>query len=129
MQDIEEYGIIDVGMDAVIRSQQTNDSIECIVLNITKDYTDIMAVTADPRVCRLDAVELGILAPTGESVTKCTGRAIWHLKVDELSEKHDKYLVRIFVTDISQMDQRTLDLLIHQKGTFTSRGRAQASAS
>ncbi|MFC1717638.1 hypothetical protein ACFL6S_28510 [Candidatus Poribacteria bacterium] len=127
MQGIKEFGIIDVGMDAVIRSQQTNDSIECIVLNITKDYTDVMAVTADPRVCKLDAVELGILAPTGESVTRCTGRAIWHLKVDELGEKHDKYLVRIFVTDISQMDQKALDLLTHQKETFTGSEHAQAS--
>ncbi len=129
MQGIEEFGIINIGMDAVIRPQQTNDSIECIVLNITKDYTDVMAVTADPRVCELDAVELGILAPTGESVTKCTGRAIWHLKVDELGGKHDKYLVRIFVTDISQMDQKTLDFLIHQKGAFTGSEHAQASAS
>ncbi len=129
MQGIKEFGIIDVGMDAVIRSQQTNDTIECIVLNITKDYTDVMAVTADPRVCQLDAVELDILAPMGRSVTRCIGRAIWHLKVDELDEKHDKYLVRIFITDIGEMDQKRLNLLIHQRETFSDGESVQTSPS
>lgn len=123
MQRVEETEIIDVKLDAVMRFQQTDDTIECIILNITSDYTDVMAVASDPRVCKPMAVDLSIFVPAEQLPIRCTGRIIWHLESDEPTGKREKYLVRIFVADISPVDQKRLDLLIDQSRASVSSGR------
>ena len=124
MQCIEKTEVIDVELDGAIRFQQTHDTIKCIILNITRDYTDIMAVSSDPRVCEQQAIDLGIFAPTEKLPIKCTGRIIWHLESDELTERREKYLVRIFVAEISRFDQKRLDLLIYQnRASLTVKSR------
>ncbi len=121
MQSLEEIGVINTELDAIIRRQRTDDMIKCVILNINKDYTDAMAVTSDPRICRQGAIDLNISVPTENSPIRCTGRIIWHLKGDELTESHhEKCLVRIFIADISQMDQERLDRLISQKSLLGS---------
>ena len=37
MQRVEETEVIDVELDAVMRFQRTDDTIECIILNIARD--------------------------------------------------------------------------------------------
>ncbi len=124
MQNIEEIGVIDTELDATIHSQETDDTIECIILNITRDYTDVMAVASDPRVCERKAIDLGIFVPTEKLPIKCVGRIIWHLEGDELTgSRNERCLVRIFISDISQVDQERLDRLINQKKALLSSSR------
>jgi len=120
---VEECEIIDVELDAFMRFQRIDDTIECIILNITRDYTDVMAIASDPRVCKPVAVDLGIFVPAEQLPIQCTGRIIWHLESDEPTGKREKYLVRIFVADISSVDQKRLDLLIDQSRAPVSSGR------
>ena len=123
MQCAEKAEVMDVELDAVIRFRRTHEAIECIILNITRDYTDVMAVAYDSRVCERKAIDLGILVPTERLLIKCTGRIIWHLESDELTGKREKHLVRIFVADISRVDQKRLDLFIYQNRAFVGSGR------
>ena len=128
MEGVEEFGIIDIGFDAVIRSQQAHDVIKCVVFSITKNYGSVMAVVADSNICKSDAIELTIFAPTGRSLIRCTGRIIWHLQVSKPDDEREKYLVQIFITDISQIAQGRLDSLIHQRQAFTSDIRLQSGS-
>lgn len=123
MQRVEETEIIDVELDAVMRFQRTDDTIECIILNITRDYTDVMAVASDPRVCKPMAVDLYVFVPAEQLPIRCTGRIIWHLESDEPTRNREKYLVRIFVAHISSVDRERLGFLIDQSRTSVSSGR------
>ena len=112
MQSIAKDRAIEVELDALIQFQQTDDAIECVILNITNDYTDVMAVASDPRVCRRGAVDLSIIMPDGRAPVRCAGEIIWYLESDALMGKSGKYLARIFVPDTSRMVQEKLDRLI-----------------
>ncbi len=120
MRHVKEIKIMDIELDAVMRFQWTNDTMECVILSITRDYTDVMAVTSDPRVCKLMAVDLGIFVPGEQLPIRCTGSIIWHLESDEPTRKLGKYLVRIFVADISSVDQERLGTLIDQNRASVS---------
>ena len=84
-----------------------------------------MAVASDPRVCKPMAIDLGIFCPCRTITDPMYGRIIWHLESDEPTAKREKYLVRIFVADISPVDQKRLDLLIDQSRASVSSGRIQ----
>ena len=118
MQTAKKDRVIDVELDAFIRFQRSNDTIGCVIRNITSDYTDIMAVASDSRVCMREDVDIDIPEPDNDQVINCTGRIIWHLENDDLSAKQEKYLIRIFIAEINQTNQRRLDHLIAQKNSI-----------
>ena len=81
-----------------------------------------MAVASDPRICERESVELGIITPTGLPPIRCTGRIIWHLESSALYKGCEKYLVRIFIADISRIDERRLDSLVARKQALANSG-------
>ena len=107
--------IIHVGLDGIIQLQRTNDTIECLIRDINEDYSEALVVAFDPRVCIQEEIELKMFLPTERSPIKCSGRISWHADDGEQYEDKGKYMVRVFITHISRIDGRRLDLVISQK--------------
>ena len=122
MQDVMAARVIGVGLDGTIQFQKAKDTIECIVQDITEDYTETVVVASDPRVCMGEDVDLKIFLPTERSPVKCTGRIAWHREDEGLLEDSRGYLARIFITHMGRIDRRRLELVIARKRAFIGSG-------
>ena len=108
--------MIHVGLDGVIQLQQSGDTIECFIRDVNEDLTEATVVAFDPQVCEQEEVELSIFVPTERSPIKCVGSISWQPEDNEgLRKDQGECLARIFITDISRIDGRRLDLILTQK--------------
>lgn len=111
--------LIYTGLYGVIRFPQTGDTLGCFIYSISEDCTEAVIVTSSPRVCVREEVELRIILPVDRSPIKCLGR----IAEDKgLIDDIRGYSARIFITQISRIDQRRLELLISQKKALMGRG-------
>ena len=111
-----------LGLDGIIQFQQSNDTIECVVSDITEDYTEAMIVILDPCVYEGEDLDLSILVPAERSPIKCIARIVWPLKDDKVVSVRGSYLARVSITHISKIDRRRLDFIVSQKKAFVSGG-------
>lgn len=121
-------GTIDVGLSGTIQFQQTTDTAECIIQDISEDCARIMVFAPDTRFREREDVELRIFLPAERSPVKCTGRIVWHSDDEESFDDQRGYFAQISVTHISRINQRLLDLFIAQKRAFLSSGMGLSSA-
>ena len=119
---MQEIVTIDVNLDAVIRFQQTNDTIKCVMRSTSTDHSDFMVVASDSRIREEREVDLSIIVPTERSPIKCSGRITWYQVDDTSPDEREEYTARISIVNISRMNQRRLDLLIEQKQVIHSLG-------
>ncbi len=111
-----ESRMIHVGLDGIIQLQQSGDTIECFIRDINEDYTEAAVIAFNPQVSRQEEVELSIFVPTETSPIKCVGRISWHPEDNEgLRKDQGECLARVFVTHISRIDGKRLDLILTQK--------------
>lgn len=124
MQELAWSRLIDVGLDGIIRSKKTNDAVECTIHYITEDCMAVVVTAPDPHLCDMEYVEMMMFLPTERSPIKFNGRIVKHSQDDGLFRVRNGYVARVFVTEISRIDMRRLDLVIAQKRAFTrvSRG-------
>ena len=111
--------MVHVGLDGIIQLQRTGEIIECFIRDINEDYTEAMVITSDPRVRTQEEAELRIFMPTERSPIKCAGRISWHPEDDEQLRDSVNHLAHVFITHISRIDGRRLDLVIAQKRVLT----------
>ena len=114
---------IDVGFSGTIEFRPTGDTIECVIQYITKDFSDAVVFTSDPRVSRGEDVVLMISLPLDRTPVKCFGKIVARSVRTETLEETNGYLARIFISDISRLDRRRLELVIVQRKAFISAGK------
>jgi hypothetical protein len=108
-----------VGLDCIIHFRRANDILGCVIHTITGDYTEAVLVASDPGVSKEDDVELRILLPVERSPIICTGR----ISVDESEVKGSgKYSAKVFISNISRLDQRRLEVFLERKKAFIGGG-------
>jgi hypothetical protein len=113
-----------VGLDCIIRFRRSNDILGCVIHTITGDYTEAVLVASDPGVSREDDVELRILLPVERSPIRCTGR----ISADESEvEGSGEYSAKVFISSISRLDQRRLEVFIERKKAFIGGGSNASS--
>lgn len=111
-----ESRMINVGLDGIIQLQQSDDTIECFIREINEDYTEAIVIALDPQVCKQEEVELSIFIPTERSPIKCVGSIFWRPEDNEgLRKDQGECLAEVFITHISRIDGRRLDLILTQK--------------
>ena len=115
---------IEIDLDGVIQFQQTKDTTECLIRNISEDCKGVMIITtSDPRVCANEDVNLSIFIPAERSPVKCTGRIAWYSSADkETFQGLTVYKAGIFITEISRLDRRRLELFVARKKAFFGDG-------
>ena len=62
--------VIEVGLEGIIQFQGDDATLECIVRDITRDYTEVVVITFDQRICVEENVELRVILPTERSPIK-----------------------------------------------------------
>ena len=117
MQEEINPRVIEVGLEGIIQFQGDDATLECIVRDITRDYTEVVVIAFDQRVCSEENVELRVILPTERSPIKCTGKIVWY------SNDGSSYLVRILIISISRIERRRLELVIAQKKAVANSGR------
>lgn len=122
MRDKRRFRRIDVDLDGIIRFQQTNDTIECVVCNVSEKCMGFMIVTSDSRVCKREDLNLSVFIPTEGAPAKCTGRVVWYSEDRETFRGRAGYSAGIFTTHINRTDSGKLDLLIARNKAFSSSG-------
>jgi hypothetical protein len=108
-----------VGLDCIICFRRTNDKLGCVIHTITGDYAEAVVVASDPDAFKDDDVELRILLPVERSPIRCTGR----ISADRSKvEGSEKYSAKVFISSISRLDQRRLEVFIERKKAFIGGG-------
>lgn len=115
MEDRRRFRRIDVDLDGVIRFQQSSDTIGCVIRNINKECMGAMIVASDPRVCSKEDLDLGIFIPADRSPVRCSGRVVWYSEDKKPFKNNTDYAAGIFITNISRMDRRRLELVADRK--------------
>ena len=114
---------IETDLDGTIEFQRTKDTAKCLVRNINEECVGVMILTPDLRICAKENVNLSIFIPAERSPVKCTGEIVWYSSVDEGSLGGVKaYAAGIFITDISRLDRRRLELLVARRKAFLGSG-------
>ena len=119
-QESTESKTIYIGLDGIIQPQQNANKIECIVCDITEDYTEAMVIASEAFIWDQEGVKLSILPPAEKSPIKCTGRIIWPSKGKAMLEVNNGYLMQIQITHIDQIDRERLDFAITKKKAFSN---------
>jgi hypothetical protein len=122
MQQEMDSRMIDIELDGIIQFQQTDDTIECVVNDITEDYAEAIVISSDPRICMTKDIYLKVLLPNERSPVKCTGRIIRYSEDEVRPKAQRNYLARILITHISRIDRRRLELVIARKRMFIRSG-------
>lgn len=108
-----------VGLDCIIHFRRTNDILGCVMHSITGDYAEAVVVASDPDAFKEDDVELRILLPVERSPIRCTGR----VSADEPEvEGNGKYSAKVFISNISRLDRRRLEVFLERKKAFIGGG-------
>ncbi len=113
-----------VGLDCIVHFRRTNDVLGCVMHTITGDYAEAVVVASDPDAFKEDDVELRILLPVERSPIICTGR----LSVGKSQVGGSgKYSAKVFISNISRLDQRRLEVFIERKKAFIGGGSNASS--
>lgn len=121
MQEVMGAKTIEIGLEGSVRFYSTGDTIECLINDITEDCKNIMVVSSNPGICKKEDVDLQILVPVERSPIRCGGEIVWCSETDEkIARNSREHLARIFITDISRIDERRLDLIVAQRRAFNS---------
>lgn len=123
MQEEIKPRIMDVGLEGIIQFQHADSTIGCVIRDITRDYTEVVVIASDQRICMEGDVELKVILPTERSPIKCTGKIVWY------SRDGRACLARIAITCISRIERRRLELVIAQKKACDNSGRSPVSDS
>ena len=115
MQEKRRSRRIDIDLEGTIRFQEAKDMRVCVIRNINEECAGVMIVTSDPRVCTMECLNLVIIIPAENSPIKCAGKIAWYSENDDPFETNIDYVAGIFITDISRIDRRRLELLLAQK--------------
>ena len=121
MQEEMKSRIMDVGLEGIIQFQHADGTVGCIIRDITRDYTEVVVIASDQRVCIEGDVEIKVILPTERSPIRCTGKIVWY------SRDGRDCLARIAITRISLIERRRFELAIAQKKAFDNSGRSSAS--
>jgi hypothetical protein len=114
---------IETDLDGTIELQRTKDTMKCFIRNINEECVGVMIVTGDPRVCAKEDVNLSIFIPAERSPVKCSGRIVWHSSADGAAlQGVVGYVAGVFITDISRLDRRRLELLVARRKAFLGGG-------
>jgi CheY-like chemotaxis protein len=114
-----EVHTINIELNGNIQYRRNGDTVECIVQYITEELSEAILISSDPRICTGEDVILRIFLPLERSPIKCIGRITRRSESDGLFEYSRGYLARMFITYISRVDRRRLELIISQRKTFT----------
>ncbi len=109
MHERRRFRRVNVDLDALIQLQRNDDAIGCVVQDLSRECMGAMIATSDPRVCAKEDVDLSIFIPAERTPVNCSGRIAWYSKDNNGGTG---YLVGIYVTDISRIDQRRLQLVV-----------------
>ena len=116
---------IETDLDGIIEFQRTKDTAKCLVRNVNEECIGVMILTSDLRICAKENVNLSIFIPAERSPVKCTGEIVWYSPVD-VDEGPlggvEAYAAGIFITDISRLDRRRLELLVARRKAFLGGG-------
>ncbi len=115
MQERRRFRRIESNLDGIVQIQRTNEAMECVIRNINEECTGIMIATSDPRVCAREDVKVSIFIPSERSPVKCAGRITWYSEDKEPFMLGIGYLAGIFITDISRLDLRRLELVLTRR--------------
>jgi hypothetical protein len=97
--------------------------MKCLIRDINEECTGVMIVTLDPRVCAKEDVDLSISIPAERTPVKCTGKITWYSSADKESLGGiEGYAAGVFITDISRLDRRRLELLVARRKAFLGGG-------
>ena len=121
MPERRRFRRINVDLDGFVQLQRTNDTRECVIRNINEECMGVMIATSDPNICAREDLNLAIIIPADRSPAKCTGRITWYSKDEDYFKGNIGYLAGVFITDISRIDRRRLELLIAQKRSVGGR--------
>jgi hypothetical protein len=108
---------IDVDLDGLVKFQQSEDNIGCIIYNINEECVGVMVVTSDPRICKKDQVDLRIFIPAERSPVKCSGKTVWYTDDKKPYNGFSGYAAGIFITDLNKIDRRRLELVVSGRRT------------
>ncbi len=122
MQELAGSGIIDIGLSGTIQFHQTNENMECVVLDISEDCGEIDVAMPEPRACDKEAVELTIYIPAEKTPIRCMGTMFECLGDYVLPEDQDGCPAQILITEMGRMDRRRLELFIAKKKAYISGG-------
>lgn len=97
------YGIIKFGQDK---------AISCFINSISEDSSEVVVITSTPLPYESGYAELRIIPPLSQTPIKC------EVKISEekdLIKGVRGFSTRMFITNISRIDQRRLEILVDQK--------------
>lgn len=101
-----------LGLYGIINFQQIDKAISCFINSISEDCNEVVVVTSTPLPYESFYAELRIIPPLSRSPIKC------EVKISEeksLIKDVKGYSTRMFITNISRIDRRRLEILIDQK--------------
>ena len=125
-QEIRRQSIIEINLNGVVWLLQTDKKIDCIVRDLTEDFSEIGIILFEPLVNEEENAELGILLPTERSPIKCNGTITKYPEEKRFStEKQETFIAQLAVDRIGRIDQRRLELFIVHKRAFISGGESQ----
>jgi hypothetical protein len=103
---------IDVDLDGTVRFQPDNGARSCVIRNINEECAGLMIATSDSRVSAMGNLNIDIFLPAYRSPIKCTGRITWCSEGEHSLANDTAYTAGIYITDISRIDRRKLELLV-----------------
>ncbi len=109
MQERRRFRRVNVDLDALIQFQRSDDAIGCVIHDLSRECMGALIATSDQRVCAKDNIDLSIFIPAERTPVNCSGRIAWYSKDDNGGTG---YLAGIYITDISRIDQRRLQIVI-----------------
>lgn len=127
MQEITGNSIIDINLNGIIRLGQSSGKIECIVRDVTEDYTEIGVIVFGQLASEEEEAVLSIFLPTERTPIKCAGIITRYPENNVSSENQEKFPAQIAITNMGRIDRRRLELFVAQKKAFISSGAIQGS--
>jgi hypothetical protein len=115
MQEKRRSRRIDIDLEGTVNFQQDDGMKSCFIRNINEECAGVMIVTSDPRVSVMEDLNLAILIPAYRTPVKCAGRIAWYSENKNPFTTSTDYAAGIYITDISRIDRRRLELVIAGK--------------
>jgi hypothetical protein len=122
MQETSGYGLVNLGLDAIIWFKETDEEMSCIVRGVTPDCLEADVVIPNVSSCAGGDVKLNIFLPNERTPVKCTGGVTEDSEENNSSGDPDGCLVHLMITPTSRIDHRRLELFVTQRRAFISGG-------
>ncbi|MBD3182360.1 hypothetical protein GF312_08715 [Candidatus Poribacteria bacterium] len=113
-----EARTLNFGLSGIVNFKQNGDAVECDINNIGRGYGEAIAITEDPAICKFGEIDLTIFSPTERTPIRCEGRITSFEENKRNLDKVKEYLAKIYITDISRIDERRLGLIVARKSAL-----------